>query len=36
MGKVCNDPRMKAFEGQPMPFDMARMGCGGFRVLVEG
>lgn len=34
--KVCEDPRMKAFEGQPMPFDMERMGCGGFKVLVEG
>ncbi|HVL07969.1 MAG TPA: DUF1428 domain-containing protein [Burkholderiaceae bacterium] len=36
MGKICNDPRMKAFADQPMPFDMERMGCGGFKVLVEG
>ncbi len=35
MESVCADPRMKASEGKPMPFDMARMGVGGFRVLVE-
>jgi uncharacterized protein YbaA (DUF1428 family) len=35
MGKICEDPRMKAYEGKPMPFDVARMGCGGFKVFVE-
>ena len=32
--KVMKDPRMKDMPGE-MPFDVKRMGCGGFEVLVD-
>ena len=35
--KIMKDPRMlKMMQGKAMPFDMNRMTCGGFKVLVEG
>jgi uncharacterized protein YbaA (DUF1428 family) len=32
---VMKDPALAAFMSKPMPFDMKRMSCGGFKVLVE-
>ncbi|GJQ30323.1 MAG: RNA signal recognition particle [Phycisphaerae bacterium] len=35
-GKVMRDPRLaKCMDPKAMPFDMKRMSCGGFEVLVE-
>jgi uncharacterized protein YbaA (DUF1428 family) len=33
--KVMKDPRLHAFMADPMPFDVKRMGYGGFKVLVS-
>ena len=33
--KVMKDPRMAKMMNMPMPFDLKRMGYGGFRVLVD-
>lgn len=33
--KVMNDPFMDKYRDKPMPFDMKRMACGGFKALVE-
>jgi uncharacterized protein YbaA (DUF1428 family) len=33
--KVMKDPTLAAMCNQPMPFDLKRMGYGGFRVLVQ-
>jgi uncharacterized protein YbaA (DUF1428 family) len=34
--KVMKDPRLADCMGKKMPFDLKRMCCGGFEVLVEG
>src|SRR5205823_555035 len=36
MKKAMHDPRMADCMSQPMPFDIKRMCCGGFEVLIEG
>ena len=34
--KIMKDPRIaKMMSGKKMPFDMKRMGCGGFNVIVD-
>ena len=33
--KVMKDPRITKTMNQPMPFDVKRMSCGGFTVLVD-
>ncbi len=34
-GKVMQDPRLAKMVTKAMPFDMKRMVCGGFKVIVE-
>ena len=33
--KVMKDPRLAGMDPKSMPFDVKRMSCGGFRVLVD-
>jgi len=33
--KVMKDPRIEPMMKVPMPFDMKRMACGGFKVIVD-